>query len=163
MKDFHIPSPSQNTSHHPIPRHPHDFQSPGSPTQTSLGRQCSWRQACRLAPGFPAPEGAPGERRPAAPPATLPLLYSRFATSGPTARQSPCPLPNYAAPPVLCTLDPHTTHKPGRGGKWQPVVSTRWFSHNMPQALRARIHLSRTAFSDSSLIQAEAPRYLLPT
>lgn len=64
-------------------------------------------------PGFPAREVEPGGWGSAARPATPPPLCSRFVTSGPTARQSPYPLPSYAAPPVLYTLDLHTTHKPG--------------------------------------------------
>ena len=110
--EHYIPSPTQGIPK-PLPQHPHIFQSQGSPTQTSLGHQCSWTQACRLAPGFPALEVAPGGCGPEARPATPPPLCSRSVTSGPTARQSPYPLPSYAAPPVLCTLDPRTTHKPG--------------------------------------------------
>lgn len=106
--------------HNPTFHHPCDFWGHGSPTQTFLGRQCSWRQACRLAPGSPAPEVAPGGWDPAARPATPPRLCSRSVTSGPAARQSPCPLPNCAAPPVLCTLAPCTTHTPGRREKQQP-------------------------------------------
>lgn len=100
-------------------------QSPGAPIQTSLGHQCSWRQAYSLVPGFPALEVVLGAQGPAAQPATLPLLYSRFVTSDPKARQSPYPLPNYAAPPVLCTLGPHTTQKPEeekKSNQWSDVV-----------------------------------------
>lgn len=87
-------------------------QSPDAPTQTSLGHQCFWRQAYRLVLGFPAPEEVPGAQSPGPRPTTPPPPYSRFVASDPKARPSPYPLPNYAAPPVLCTLDRHTTHKP---------------------------------------------------
>ena len=126
--EFCIPSPTQGIPK-PLPQHPHVFQSQGSPTQTSLGHQCSWTQACRLVPGFPALEVAPGDCGPAARPATPLPLCSRSVTSGPTARQSPYPLPNCAAPPALWTLDPRTAHKPGerKSNQWSALGS----SHSM--------------------------------
>lgn len=165
--------PLHQASHNPIPHHPRAFQSPGSPTQTSLGRQCSWRQAGRLVPGFQALEVAPGGWGPAAQPATPPPLCSRFVTSGPTARQSPYPLPNYAAPPSLGILDPHTTHKPGgrktatsgqhlgvltpyapNSGSQEPPVTNHilWLSFNSSRCFRVPASHLNTQTNHSGLV-----------